>query len=140
MKFKKFIAVLGLVSLLLTSCMSIPDGSPIGGSEQVKEKLTICLDAGHGVGDVGAISPFKDGDGSEIYEKDINYALVLIIKEDLEAMGYDVILPRGGDNEEPAAGYDDDGNAASYSVLSLPTKTNTICTSASTATHSRMKM
>lgn len=111
MKFKKFIAVLGIVALLLTSCTAIPDGSQVDGSEQVKEKLTICLDAGHGVKDVGAISPFRDDDGNEIYEKDINYALVLNIKEDLEAMGYNVILPRGGDDEEPVAGYDDEGKS-----------------------------
>lgn len=111
MKFKRIIAILWLVTLLLTSCVSIPDAGQVGGSEQGQEKLTICLDAGHGVGDVGAISPFKDGGGNEIYEKDINYELVLIIKEDLEAMGYEVILPRGGDDEDPVAGYDDEGKS-----------------------------
>lgn len=111
MKFKRIIALLWLVTLLLTSCVSIPDAGQVGGSEQGQEKLTICLDAGHGVGDVGAISPFKDGGGNEIYEKDINYELVLIIKEDLEAMGYEVILPRGGDDEDPVAGYDDEGKS-----------------------------
>lgn len=111
MKFKRIIALLWLVTLLLTSCVSIPNAGQVGGSEQGQEKLTICLDAGHGVGDVGAISPFKDGGGNEIYEKDINYELVLIIKEDLEAMGYEVILPRGGDDEDPVAGYDDEGKS-----------------------------
>lgn len=111
MKFKRIITLLWLVTLLLTSCVSIPDAGQVGGSEQGQEKLTICLDAGHGVGDVGAISPFKDGGGNEIYEKDINYELVLIIKEDLEAMGYEVILPRGGDDEDPVAGYDDEGKS-----------------------------
>ncbi len=73
------------------------------------EKITVCLDAGHGVGDVGAISPFTDADGNTVYEKDINYSLVLIIKEKLEADGYEVILPRSADGEDPAAGYDDEG-------------------------------
>lgn len=111
MKFKKIVALFGLAALLLTSCASAPDSNQNGESEQGKEKITICLDAGHGVGDVGAVSPFAGGDGKEIYEKDINYALVLIIKEDLEAMGYNVILPRGGDDEEPVAGYDENGKS-----------------------------
>ncbi len=103
----KYITFAVLILSLSLSLFSCSDSSPIKKADG--EKITVCLDAGHGVGDVGAISPFTDADGNTVYEKDINYSLVLIIKEKLEADGYEVILPRSADGEDPAAGYDDEG-------------------------------
>lgn len=93
------------VILVLTSCA---EQTEIAGG-QTDKPITVCLDAGHGVGDVGAISPFRADDGSEIYEKDINYAMVLLIADGLRLRGFDVILARAADGEEPTAGFDDDG-------------------------------
>lgn len=74
-----------------------------------KAKTIICVDAGHGVGDVGAVSPFTGEDGSAIYEKDINLEICLYLADELRSLGYTVVMPRGADEEEPAAGYDSDG-------------------------------
>lgn len=54
--------------------------------------LTICLDAGHGFGDVGTDSAFL-GDKSE---KDITLPIVLKLKDKLEALGFTVILTHDG--------------------------------------------
>ncbi|MGM9636874.1 MAG: N-acetylmuramoyl-L-alanine amidase [Eubacteriales bacterium] len=75
-----------------------------------KAKTIICVDAGHGVGDVGAISPFTGENGSPIYEKDINLEICLYLVDELRSLGYTVVMARGADEEEPAAGYDADGN------------------------------
>lgn len=109
MKFKKTVVSILLTVLFLVSCSDADPTQTTGSGGQSVKKKTVCLDAGHGVGDVGAVSPFKGADGEDIYEKDINYALVLLIKEDLEEKGYEVILPRGADDETPACGYDADG-------------------------------
>ena len=53
-------------------------------------ELTIILDAGHGGIDVGTC--YKD-----IYEKDINLNITLILKETLEKSGAEVILVRDAD-------------------------------------------
>lgn len=74
-----------------------------------KAKTVICVDAGHGVGDVGAISPFTGENGSAIYEKDINLELCLYLADELRSLGYTVVMARGADEEEPAAGYDAEG-------------------------------
>lgn len=74
-----------------------------------KAKTVICVDAGHGVGDVGAVSPFTGEDGSPIYEKDINLEICLYLTDKLRSLGYTVVMARGADEEEPAAGYDADG-------------------------------
>ncbi len=107
-KLPALLALLFSVIFVLTSCTGHTENTNNTGG-QPDEPITICLDAGHGVGDVGAISPFKAEDGSEIYEKDINYAIVLLIADDLRSRGFDVILARAADGEEPTAGFDDDG-------------------------------
>ncbi len=82
-----------------------------GKTDPGKSETVICVDAGHGVGDVGAVSPFQLEDGQTIYEKDINLAISLYLVEELRAMGYTVVMARGADEEEPACGYDADGKA-----------------------------
>lgn len=52
--------------------------------------ITIVLDAGHGGKDVG--TSYKD-----IYEKDINLKITLILQKELERNGANVILIRNGD-------------------------------------------
>jgi len=54
----------------------------------------VCLDAGHGGSDPGAVS----SDGNR-YEKDDDLALTLKVKEQLEAKGITVVLTREDDSE-----------------------------------------
>lgn len=111
-------------SLLLISCSVGNDGSDgSGGSRKPgntytpsapdpeKAKTVICIDAGHGVGDVGTVSPIQWEEGVNIYEKDVNLAISLCLAEELRAIGYTVVMARGEDDEEPACGYGSDGNA-----------------------------
>ncbi|MGN1411983.1 MAG: N-acetylmuramoyl-L-alanine amidase [Oscillospiraceae bacterium] len=53
---------------------------------------TVCIDAGHGGSDTGAIST----DGT-MYEKDDNLKLALKVREYLENMGIDVVMTRDDD-------------------------------------------
>ncbi len=62
-----------------------PDGEP-----PLKGKK-ICLDAGHGGKDSGALGP------AGAREKDVNLAISLKTKENLEKYGADVVLTRGDD-------------------------------------------
>ena len=55
---------------------------------------TVILDAGHGGEDGGAIGLL---DGAEIYEKDINLSIALMLRDMLEAEGINVILTREED-------------------------------------------
>jgi len=54
--------------------------------------FTVCLDAGHGMDDVGAVSP----DGTR-YEKDDNLRMVLAVRDILEENGIPVVLTREDD-------------------------------------------
>lgn len=54
-------------------------------------KTVICLDAGHGFGDVGCTSPYG------FYEKDITIEITNKIKEQLEASGATVIMTHDGE-------------------------------------------
>lgn len=53
--------------------------------------LIICLDPGHGGGDVGA------SDGADRLEKDDNLAMALALKAALEALDVEVLMTRDGD-------------------------------------------
>lgn len=57
-----------------------------------EQRMTVCLDAGHGGSDSGATS--TDGKRKE---KDDNLALTLKVRDNLEAMGVEVILTREDD-------------------------------------------
>ncbi len=54
--------------------------------------ITVCLDAGHGFGDIGTSSAYL----GEKTEKDITLPIVLKLKEKLEARGFTVVLTHDG--------------------------------------------
>jgi len=66
-------------------------GSIAFGANVVTGKL-IALDAGHGGAEQGAYNATYD-----VYEKDVNLDVVLVLKEKLKADGADVVLTREGD-------------------------------------------
>ena len=57
-------------------------------------RRTVILDAGHGGEDGGTIGVV---DGKEIYEKDLNLSITLMVRDLLEAEGFDVVLTRETD-------------------------------------------
>lgn len=59
-----------------------------------REDILVCLDAGHGLIDPGAIGKLK---GVTYYEKNLNLAVALLTKQELEARGYRVLMIRTGD-------------------------------------------
>ncbi|MBR2848199.1 MAG: N-acetylmuramoyl-L-alanine amidase [Clostridia bacterium] len=67
--------------------------------------LTICLDPGHGFGDVGTDSEYL----GDLTEKDITLSVVNLIKEKLTALGYNVILTHDG-MTFPKTAIDDGNN------------------------------
>ena len=62
--------------------------------EHYDEEIIVCLDAGHGGSDSGAVS-----DGETRLEKNDNLALTLKVKEKLEAKGITVVLTREDDSD-----------------------------------------
>lgn len=58
---------------------------------------TICIDPGHGFTDPGVPRQLV-ATGVEYYEKDINLAISLLLKEELIALGYNVIMTHDGVN------------------------------------------
>ena len=72
-----------------------------------REDVLICLDAGHGLIDPGAIGYLN---GNTYYEKTFNLAIARRTKEKLEALGYRVMMIRDGDTSllggsDPSASY-----------------------------------
>ena len=63
-------------------------------SEHYDEQKIVCLDAGHGGSDVGAVST----DGKR-REKDDNLQLSLKVKDELERMGIEVVMTREDDSD-----------------------------------------
>lgn len=108
-------------SLILPGCSgSGRDGGTAGtagstasveANQPGKAGTVICVDAGHGVGDSGAISPIKIEGEPPVCEKDINLDISVFLAEQLRDMGYTVVMTRGADGEKPACGYDADGKA-----------------------------
>lgn len=68
---------------LLSPVSATPDGT-----------YTVILDAGHGGEDGGAVGQL---DGREVYEKDINLSITLLLRDLLEADGVNVVLTREED-------------------------------------------
>ena len=61
-------------------------------TDHFDDEIIVCLDAGHGGSDVGAVAP----DGKR-YEKDDNLNLTLKVRDELERMGIKTVLTREGD-------------------------------------------
>lgn len=76
--FVSFLAAVKLLSNVVT--------------EHFDDEIIVCLDAGHGGSDVGAVS--KDG---KRYEKDDNLRLTLKVRDELERMGIKTVLTREED-------------------------------------------
>ena len=62
--------------------------------ENPRNEVLICLDAGHGLIDPGAVATQN---GTAVYEKDLNLRVALLTQARLEAMGYRVLMIRTGD-------------------------------------------
>lgn len=96
-----FLVIINIVLLLSVLVLGIfLARSNMGKSKQQTVKLkkandayTVCVDAGHGGSDVGAVGL----DGS--YEKDDNLRLALKVKEALEKSGVNVIMTRSDDSD-----------------------------------------
>lgn len=89
-KNKRIIAAVIIIALIAAGAMYF-----LGGRTQFFDDgiNKVCLDAGHGGSDSGAVS--KDG---KRFEKDDDLALTLKIKENLEAQGVTVVLTRDDDS------------------------------------------
>ena len=83
-----------IISVALVFVSLVVAVSILSGIVEKKEKqaVIVCLDAGHGGEDVGAIS----ADGKRL-EKDDNLKLTLKVKDELEKMGIKVVLTRDSD-------------------------------------------
>ncbi len=87
----QFLAILLLLSLLCFFFFEVTRREPSVPTNADALRLTVILDAGHGGEDGGTST--EDG----VYEKDLNLAMVMTLKELLEASGVEVILTRDSD-------------------------------------------
>ena len=100
-----FIIVLSLM-LMLASCgeaQKEAEVSAIREAALADGTITVVLDAGHGLGDVGALNEENLG---EVTEADINFAFTMLVKDGLESRGYTVILTHDGETK-PDTAYND---------------------------------
>lgn len=80
------------------------DRSVIKPVPQRSAKGVVVLDPGHGRGDPGATHYLPDGSGRwDITEADSNLRNAELIRENLQALGYEVYLTREGDGHGPGA-------------------------------------
>lgn len=99
LKYKNIISIGVLIFIIILSIVLIvvrsnkDETSDVIVQTPVEVTGTICIDAGHGGSDVGAISP----DGS-IFEKDDNLKLALKVKDYLEDMNLSVVMTREDDS------------------------------------------
>ena len=116
---KRYICILVLLSLMLTAFSSCArtqnesDGSDTGSSSateqagvgrstteedsltgQVDRNKTICIDPGHGFGDIGAGSEYI----GDLSEKDINLKFAKFLSDELASRGYDVFMTHDGES------------------------------------------
>ena len=101
-----FLIILMLRSLLLPSCGKMQkeaEMSAIREAALADGAITVVLDAGHGLGDVGALNEENLG---EVTEAEINFAFTMLVKDGLESRGYTVILTHDGETK-PDTAYDD---------------------------------
>lgn len=97
----------GLMIMLLGALFSM-DASPTAGDG----RLTIVVDPGHGGADGGAVSP------EGIQEAGLNLQVSLLLKEELEDMGMEVILTR--QDEKSLAATKKADMAARKSIMNQP--------------------
>lgn len=98
--------ILMLLTLLLPSCGAERrrvEVSAIREAALADGAITVVLDAGHGLGDVGALNEENLG---EVTEADINFAFTMLVKDGLESRGYTVILTHDGETK-PDTAYND---------------------------------
>lgn len=106
MKHKFAFALLLCGALALGGCNGETDPAA---ANEIREAaladgaITIVLDAGHGLGDVGALNEENLG---EVTEAEINFAFTTLAKDALESRGYTVILTHDG-STKPDTEYDD---------------------------------
>ena len=91
----KRVAVVALLAVLLlvlspTGTASSQESGPLSGR-------VIALDAGHGGTELGATYPADAGAVADVYEKDVNLAVVYELREQLDGAGADVVLTREAD-------------------------------------------
>lgn len=97
------LALLAALPLLLGGCAGETQ-NPYAG------EILICLDAGHGGSDSGAVLDAR-------LEKDDNLRMVLAVQAELEAQGAKVLLTRGGDTFVELAERAEMANEAGASVF-----------------------
>ena len=101
-----FLIITMLLFLLLPSCgeaQKEAEMSAIREAALADGAITVVLDAGHGLGDVGALNEENLG---EVTEAEINFAFTMLVKDGLESRGYTVILTHDGETK-PDTAYDD---------------------------------
>ncbi len=62
--------------------------------ENPRKEIVICLDAGHGLKDPGAVGKLL---GTTYYEKNLNLSVALLLRKNLAELGYTVLMIREAD-------------------------------------------
>ncbi|MBQ2272501.1 MAG: N-acetylmuramoyl-L-alanine amidase, partial [Clostridia bacterium] len=99
MKNHRFRRIFAIITLILIGG-TIITGTVLQGQAEAP-RITIAVDAGHGGTDGGAVA--KDG----TTEKDLNLSIAILLREELEKRGAEVILTRTADD-------DTDGSAEGF--------------------------
>lgn len=74
----------------------LPDDTKKPRTTPEPEKYTVCIDAGHGAHDAGAV--LESEDGTVRYEKDDNLRMAQLVKKELESYGIKVLMTRDDDS------------------------------------------
>ncbi|KKK70546.1 hypothetical protein LCGC14_2922890 [marine sediment metagenome] len=94
----RWLAPLAVLFLAVAALLAPADSAPRAAADHnsLHGKI-IALDAGHGGTELGATYPADSGLEADVYEKDVNLAVVYELKEKLTAAGAQVVLTREGD-------------------------------------------
>lgn len=82
---KKILKILAIIIILIAIIVII-----MNKTSKKDDKIIICIDAGHGGTDVGAVN-------EERYEKDDNLKVAILVEKYLEQQGFEVIMTRDRD-------------------------------------------